>query len=143
VVGWEALPLPKFINTCSIKKVEAVNTASLEQEIQSLKRSLVEERHRAQLQTAELKKDNELFLKEKEFELKHFKDEELKKLSLELSNAKQQIAVLTKENEMLAKITNLNADIIDIKSLVANLIDKLPEFKISNLTVNGNSGSKD
>lgn len=103
---------------------------------------LAEEQHKHQLQIAGLRSDNALAIKEKEFELKHFKDDEVKKMSGDLANARQEIAVLKKENEMLAKITNLNADIIDIKSLVANLIDKLPEFKISNLTVNGNSDSK-
>ena len=58
-------------------------------------------------------------MKEKEFELRHFGDDQLKKLGMDLSAAKQEIAVLKKENEMLGKITNLNADIIDVKDLGA------------------------
>jgi hypothetical protein len=110
---------------------------------QGLKFLLADEKHKHQLEMAELRKNNELALKEKEFELRHFSDDQLKKLATELGTAKQEIAVLKKENEMLGRITNLNADVIDVKDLVKNLIDKLPEFKISNLTVNGNSGSKD
>ena len=94
------------------------------------------------LEIAELKKSYELALKDKEFELKHFKDDEIKKLNENVVGKSQTIAVLQKENEMLGKITNLNADIIDIKDLVNKLIDKLPEIKLSNLTLqNGNQQS--
>ena len=91
--------------------------------------------HKQQLALAEMESNHKLALKEKEFELKHFKDDETKKLSDELAEAKKNIAVLEKENEMLGKITNLNADIIDIKDLVVNLINKLPEIKLNNLTI--------
>lgn len=97
----------------------------------------LESAHR--LEILELKKNQELALKEKEFELKHFKDDEMAKVRGELAEAKSQNAVLKKENEMLEKITNLNADIIDIKALVGNLIDKLPTINLSSLTLNGNS----
>lgn len=93
----------------------------------------VETSHRLEL--VELRKNHELALKEKEFELKHFKDDEIEKLRKELAESKQENAVLKKENQMLEKITNLNADIIDIKSLVSNLIEKLPTINLQNLTV--------
>jgi hypothetical protein len=95
--------------------------------------------HKHQLRISEIESEHKLALKEKEFELRHFKDDEMKKLSKELSDAQQSIAVLRKENEMLGKITNLNADIIDIKSLVNNLIEKLPTINLSSLTLNGNN----
>jgi predicted peptidase len=88
------------------------------------------------LKISELEQSNKLALKEKEFEMKHFKDEEVLALKKELAESNQANAVLQKENEMLQKITDLNGDIIDIKDLVANLIGKLPEFKISSLNVN-------
>lgn len=94
------------------------------------------------LKEKELEHSHTLALKEKEFELKHFKDDEVQKLNHDLAEEKQKNAVLHKENEMLAKITNLNADIIDIKDLVANLINKLPEIKLNNLTLNGNNNEK-
>lgn len=96
-------------------------------------------KHSHELRLKELEQEKALALKEKEFELKHFKDDEVKNLSQEVSKLERQVAVLQKENEMLGKITNLNADIIDIKDLVANLINKLPEIKLNNLTLNGNS----
>lgn len=108
------------------------------QETISLKNQLTEKEHRHLLIIAELKKDNELTLKEKEFELKHFKDDEMKELQDKLNTEIQNNAVLKKENEMLDKITNLNADIIDIKDLVANLINKLPEIKFTNLSAQNN-----
>ena len=92
--------------------------------------------HNHNIEIRELKKDHELALKENEFILKHFKDEEVQGLKKELSQKEQELAVLQKENEMLIKITNLNADIIDIKDLVSKLIDKLPEVNLTNLTLN-------
>lgn len=94
-------------------------------------------RHQHELKIAEMESSRKLELKEKEFELKHFKDDEIQKLRMEASKKDLEIAVLKKENEMLQKITNLNADIIDIKDLVTNLIGKLPEIKISSLSVHG------
>jgi len=110
-------------------------TAAIEKELATAKHT-----HELAMQRAEQEKS--LALKEKEFELKHFKDEELKKLAGELATAKQSNAVLTKENEMLAKITDLNADIIDVKDLVSKLIDKLPEVKLNNLTVHNGPNDK-
>lgn len=100
----------------------------------------IESKHR--LERLELEKNHELALKEKEFELKHFKDDEIVKLREQIAEAKQENAVLKKENQMLEKITDLNADIIDIKSLVNNLIEKLPTINLSSLTLNGNSDKK-
>lgn len=95
--------------------------------------------HEFEMKIKELESDHKLTLKEKEFELRHFKDDEVKTLNKEVSEKAQEIAVLRKENEMLGKITNLNADIIDIKDLVNKLVDKLPTVNLSSLTVNGNS----
>ena len=98
--------------------------------------------HERELEKQRLEQDKELALKEKEFELRHFKDEEVKKLEVDLSNLKQTIAVLRKENEMLDKITNLNADIIDIKDLVNRLIEKLPTLNLKNLTIHSDGSGK-
>lgn len=53
----------------------------------------------------------------------------------EIAKNNIQIAELKKENEMMKKIVDLNADIIDVKNLVSKLIEKLPEIKLNNLTV--------
>lgn len=103
------------------------------------KREVEDLRHRHELYVNELRAEHSLALKEKEFELRHFKDDEVKKLHAELAEAKQDNAVLKKENQMLEKITDLNGDIIDIKSLVNNLIEKLPTINLQNLTLNGHN----
>lgn len=101
------------------------------------KEHLSEAQSRHRLEILELKKNHELALKEKEFEMRHFKDDEIAKVRDELAKVKEDNAVLKKENQMLEKITDLNADIIDIKSLVNNLIEKLPTINLSSLTLNG------
>ena len=98
--------------------------------------------HGHELKIKELVKDQELELKDKEFQINHFKDEKVKELRKLLTQKSEDLAVLKKENEMLDKITNLNADIIDIKDLVANLIKKLPDINITSLSVGGNNGSE-
>lgn len=103
----------------------------------SLRQELENAKHEHRIKIAELENAHKLAMKEKEFELKHFKDEEVQGLKAQVNEKETKIQVLEKENEMLTKITNLNADIIDIKDLVANLIGKLPEIKFSNLTVGG------
>ena len=80
--------------------------------------------------------DYTIALKEKAFELKHLKDEEVKKAKDEVTEMAKKLAVLTKENEMLKSITDVNADIIDVKSLVGSLIEKLPTIDLKSLTVN-------
>ena len=87
------------------------------------------------LEVAQLKSDQKLELEQKAFELKHFKDAEVQKLTKELNDAKSEIAVLKKENEMLDKITDLNADVIDVKDVVNKIIDKLPTMNISSISV--------
>ncbi len=94
-------------------------------------------RHEHKLKVAELESAHRLALKEKAFELNHFKDEEVKELREQIASKVTEIAVLEKENEMLVKITNINADLIDIKDLVSKLIDKLPEINLNSLTING------
>jgi hypothetical protein len=110
--------------------------------IQGLKNKISELELKHRLEISELDGDNKLSIKEKEFELKHFKDEEILKLNSELAGERQQNAVLKMQNEMLVKITDLNADIIDIKDLVNKLVDKLPTINLSSLTVQQNGTDK-
>lgn len=108
---------------------------------QELETKITTLEHTHKLEVEELNHDHKLALQSKEFELKHFKDEEVQKLKTELATEKQNNAVLKKENEMLVKITDLNADVVDVKELVNKLIEKLPEVKLNNLTVNTNGGN--
>lgn len=97
-----------------------------------------------ELEIKDLKKTHELALKDKEQELRHFANEEIKKLKDEVVTVQRENAVLKKENEMMNKITEINADIVDVKSLVNKLIEKLPSINLNSLTVqsNGNSDNR-
>lgn len=113
----------------------------LEEEIRELKESKrrSESDHAIEIKT--LKQDQELALKEKEFEMKHFKDEELKAKDAKIVTLEREKAVLEKENKMLDKIVDLNADIVDVKDLVQTLIKKIPTMDLKSLTIN-QGGSK-
>lgn len=83
-----------------------------------------------------LKQDHVLALKEKEFERKHFKDEDMKTLRDKIVVLEREKAVLEKENKMLDKIVDLNADIVDVKDLIGTLIKKIPTMDLKSLTIN-------
>lgn len=104
----------------------------VEQRLESIK----ELKAKHDIDMAELKQQHKLELQQKDFDLKHFKDDEVKRLRDELAKAAQEVAVLKKENQMLDKIVDLNADIIDIKNLVNALIGKLPTIDLKSLTIN-------
>lgn len=79
--------------------------------------------------------DNELALKEKEFELTHYKDEELQNLKAENVTISSKLAVAEKEINMLEKLVDVNADIVSVKDIINKLMDKLPSVNISSLAV--------
>lgn len=115
----------------------------LQSEVDKL-RELTADRNRArrdidkdhELKIVELESEHSLALREKAFELKHLKDEEVKKAKDEVTEMTKKLAVLTKENEMLKSITDVNADIIDVKDLVSKLVEKLPTIDLKSLTIN-------
>jgi hypothetical protein len=72
----------------------------------------------------------------KNHDMKHLESNKVLELKNENTTLQSKVQVLEKENEMLGKITDLNADVIDVKGLVKDLIKKLPEINISNLSVN-------
>jgi len=92
-----------------------------------------------EMKIRELEKTHELKLKEKEFELKHFKDEEIKKLEGVIAEMKLKCKEVETKNTMLDKMVDLNAGIIDVKKLVETLIQKIPTFDLKNLTINSNT----
>lgn len=97
-------------------------------------RKSLEVKHQMELEV----KDHlhEMTIKQHTFDLKHYKDETIKKLELESSLLRQKNAVLENENKMLDKMVQIDADVIDVKDLVKNLINKLPEVNLQNLTLN-------
>jgi hypothetical protein len=88
-----------------------------------------------ELKIKDLESEHGLELKEKEFEMRHLKDEEVKKAKEEVVEISKKLAVLTKENEMLKSITDVNADIIDVKDLMNKLVEKLPSIDLKSLTI--------
>lgn len=89
-----------------------------------------------ELKIKEIEHSHKLAIAEKEFELKHFKDEEMKKKENKIEELNRRVIQLETENKMLDKIINLNGDIIDVKNLVNNLIEKLPTIDLKSLTIN-------
>lgn len=100
-----------------------------------VERAINDNNHAWELKTQKLESDYAISIKEKDFQLKHFSSEEIKKLEAKIVSLEKDLAVQKQKNEMLDKITDLNADVIDVKDLVKNLINKLPEVKISSLAV--------
>lgn len=60
----------------------------------------------------------------------------------ELITARQELAVVKKENEMLKAINELDSDVLDIKELVTKIIDKLPQINLTSLSVQGQTQPK-
>lgn len=104
------------------------------QEIEDLQRD-----HKSAI--SELEHNHKLTLAQKEYDLKHFKDDEIVKLRTELATANEGLAVAKKENEMLDKLVNVNADIVNVKELITSLIAKLPEVNLKELTIHTNQKS--
>lgn len=101
---------------------------------EQIAKAVSETNHSWELKEQRLVASHEIALKEKEFELKHFESEKVKELSAKIVTLEKDLAVEKKTNEMLVKITDLNADVVDVKDLVTKLVDKLPEIKISSLS---------
>ncbi len=93
----------------------------------------IEQEH--EFEISELRQDHKLELKQKEYDITHFKDDELKKEREETIKLRGELAVAKKENEMLDRLVNVNADIVDVKDLIGKLIGKLPEVNLKELTI--------
>lgn len=88
-----------------------------------------------------LRSEHELTLKQKAFEMSHLADERVKKAEDDKAKLQETVAVLSKEKEMLERVINMEADIVDVKELVNKLISKLPEVNLKNLTINTNGNN--
>jgi len=105
-----------------------------------LDKSETERVHKHEIE--DLQRLHDSIIKDKEFEMKHFKDEEMLKAKEVEAKAIQELEVIKKENEFLHKLIDTNAAIIDVKNLVSQLISKLPNIDIKSLQVS-NSNSED
>jgi len=95
--------------------------------------------HKHAIEMDRLKAEHEIALQRAEFDKANFKDHELNEARSATAAAEKTVAVLTKEKEMLDKMVDLNADVVDVKNLVSQLINKLPQIDIKGLTVNNHS----
>lgn len=109
--------------------------------IAELEEQLAIQQRMHQMRLNELEAEHKIELREKDFQMKHAKDEEVVKLQKLLAEEKERNAVLNAEKIMLDRIVDLNGDIVDVKSLVERLIDKLPQIDLKSLTVNNHGGS--
>lgn len=96
-----------------------------------------EREHSAKI--AELEQSHKLALEEKEFEMKHFKEEELQKARDAQAAAELKCAIVESENKGLRELVKVSADIIDIKTLVKDVIGKLPTINLTSLPSAGAS----
>lgn len=116
-------------------KVKMFNNREYKDRYLIVKAELDAERTKSFVTLANLRIEYKLKLKEKQFELDHFKDNEIKSLSKAITSKDLSIAVLTAEKEQLNKLVDLNADLLDIKNLVNKLIDKLPTINLTKLSL--------
>lgn len=118
---------------------EAVNEAEHKVKTECQEANRIEINRLKSNQEIEINKLNaqhEIALKEKEFDINHKNDDDKLRLTNELAAEKTISAVLTKQVEMLEKLVDVNADIIDIKELFNSLVNKLPNVNIGgNLTL--------
>ena len=71
-------------------------------------------------------------------EKENIETEKVLSLKKEVEELSKNLAVTKKENELLKQALDTEAKLIDVKDLVSELINKLPEFKIDTLSVSTN-----
>ncbi len=87
-----------------------------------------------------LKTDHEIELKKKQAELDLFESVKIKSLETEVTDLKTKLAVAETKLEFMSKITDVNADVLDVKDLVNKLIEKMPTVNINSI-IAGLSGA--
>jgi len=86
--------------------------------------------------------DHSISIQQKDFDLEHLETSTVKELKDQITDLEKKVAVLEGEKVMLDRIVDLNADVLDVKNLVKDLVAKLPSIDLKNLTINSNSGKK-
>lgn len=122
------------------KKIDLLNITAERKALEiEIANNRIEAEHIAEI--AKMNHEKDLLLKKHDFEIKHFKDDEIAKLRATLAERDSKIGVLENQVKMLDTIVDLNADIVDVKDLIGSLIKKLPEINLTSLTVNGSNKS--
>lgn len=101
--------------------------------VEELEREISDLKHSHQLEIEKLEHTQVLAIKDLEFNMKNFKDTEILSKNEEIIELTNKNAVLTKENEMMNKMVDINADIVDVKDIINKLIEKMPEIKLTTL----------
>ncbi len=114
----------------------------LEENVKDLRQIIEDNDKEHGYEIKDLKKEIELKEKDFKFQLEHQESEGLKKKDAEIVELTKKLAVADEKIKMLDKIVDLNSDVIDVKKLVEQLINKLPEVKISSLAVTSQESKK-
>ena len=100
------------------KKTEIIDNSKLIQEYEFKIQTIKQDND---LLVKKLKAEQEIELLEKAFEMKNFKDTEILDKNKEIETLTNKNAVLVKENEMMNKMVDINADIVDVKDIINQL----------------------
>lgn len=113
-----------------------LNKKGLEEEIDETVIVSKKEKLELELSIDKEKRERAIIIKEKEAEF-------TKKFADEYADVRENNQILEQENaklkatvEMMEKVVDVSADIIDIKDLVSKLIEKLPNVNLDKMTVN-------
>ena len=85
------------------------------------------------LEVRRLKSIHELELMKKQTEIDLFESLQTKKLRDEVVELKRLLAIAETKLEFMDRLTDVNADVLDVKQLVSNLIEKLPTVNINSI----------
>ena len=119
----------------AVEEARATERRILDREREDHKAEILKINAANEIQENKLIADQLIQIQEKEFEIKHTADERVKAADDARVLAETQLAVSEKENEMLHKIVDDRADVLEIKDLVRDLLNKIPEIKIDTLSV--------
>lgn len=102
---------------------------------QDNERTALELRSENERKLADLKSQHAREILDLKKENEHLTFDVTKKLSDENIELTKQCAVLTERNAQLEKMTDINADIVDVKDIINQLIKALPKIDLKSLTV--------
>ncbi len=125
-----------------MRKMERDHADHIEATVKDYEGRLADLRQDHAHEIRDLNKDIELKKKDFDFQIAHQESETVKSKEAEIVRLTRELAVAKEKIAMLDKIVDLNSDVIDVKKLVEQLISKLPEVKISSLSVTAPSEAK-
>lgn len=86
-----------------------------------------------ELELKSLKADHEIEMRKKQAEIDLFESTKIKSVTDENTELKTKLAVAETKLEFMSKITDVNADVLDVKDLVNKLVDKMPTVNINSI----------